>query len=105
MNAVDSVEKATEHRRTSEPTGCLASVLSALVTGGLLVVNGSFTLALLTVMTASEVPLVDDDRFRQFLLFVIPMGMVIVQWLMIDYLRRRIRLRRRQSESESDPTT
>lgn len=105
MSPVDAAEHATEHRRSSEPTGCLASVLSALITGGLLVVNGSFTLALLTVMTASEVPFVDDDRLRQFLLFVIPMGMVVAEWLMIDYLRRRFRLRRRQSESQTHPTS
>jgi hypothetical protein len=69
--------------------GCLMSVGSAAITGLLLFLNGSFVLAVISALAKAGFEAIADPSFSQFLLFTIPILMVIVQWYMIDYVRNR----------------
>ncbi len=75
-----------EHALTA---GCLFSLGSALVTGMLLFINGSLVLAILKVLDAAGLTWVTHQGFSQFVLFVFPVALVVVEWLMIDYVRTR----------------
>ena len=71
-------------------SGCLFGAFSALITAVMLLVNGSFVMAVLTVLANNHVPFVSNMKFSQFLLFTIPVLMAIGQWMMIDYVRTRL---------------
>lgn len=66
---------------------------SAAFTGLLLFVNGSLVLAILSAMSSNDVPYIGKPEISQFLLFSMPLGMVVVQWLMFDYVRERLSTR------------
>ena len=67
--------------------GGFASALgTALITGFLLLVNGSFTLVFLTVVAQSGPKWFSREDVMQFLLFVIPLLMVVGQWLLWDLI-------------------
>jgi hypothetical protein len=69
--------------------GCLMSASSAVVTGLLLFLNGSFVLAILSAFKKAGFEVAANPSFSQFLLFTIPILMVVIQWYMIDYVRNR----------------
>lgn len=73
--------------------GCLMAFGSAVVTCGLLFINGSFVMALLTAFAASGPSWARKPEVSQFILFSMPVVLVVVQWMMIDYVRRRFRQR------------
>ncbi|MFG0289711.1 MAG: hypothetical protein ACF8CQ_16140 [Rhodopirellula sp. JB044] len=78
--------------------GCLATLLSAVITSGLLVANGALVMALLSTAAAAGVEWVKGERLSQFILFAAPIALVILQWMMIDTVRRILHKRRwRQS--------
>ena len=60
----------------------------------MLFVNGSFVLAFVTVLVRTEVPIIGNDSLAQLLLFTVPVVMVVIEWLMLDYVRKRISLAR-----------
>lgn len=70
--------------------GCLTTLCSAAVTTVLLFIDGSFVLAVVSMLARNQVPYMDDERVAQFLCFTLPVAMVVVQWMMIDYVRRRL---------------
>ncbi len=69
--------------------GCLAALASAVLTCCLLFVNGSLVLAILDVLETSGLSLVREEGFSQFVLFSMPVALVVAQWMMIDYVRTR----------------
>lgn len=70
------------------------SLASAAATCGLLFINGSLVLAILQVIDAAGFPwLRDQEGLSQFVLFVVPVALVVIQWMMIDYVRTRFRSR------------
>ncbi len=77
--------------------GCLIAFASAMLTGVMLVINGSFVWALLSVFTKTGPAWATKPEFSQFILFLFPVLLVVAEWMMIDYLRSRLR-QRRESE-------
>lgn len=73
--------------------GCLTALASASLTGFLLFINGSLVMAVLTAVTRSGPSWVSKPQFSQFILFVIPVLLVVAEWMMIDYVRTRIKQR------------
>lgn len=65
-------------------------MFSAIVTGGLLFLNGSLVLAIVAVLRESEVPYMTDPGVTQVILFLLPLILVVLQWMMIDYVRRHV---------------
>ena len=82
-------------------SGCLWSLVSAVITAIMLFVNGSFVLALVTVLVKTDVPYIGNDGLTQALLFTIPVVMVIIEWLMLDYVRSRLSFGSPPSRDES----
>ena len=74
--------------------GCLMAATSALITGGLLFLNGSLVLATVKTLDQMGTPLMDNPKTAQFLVFTVPVMMVVAEWIMIDYVRRRLRFGR-----------
>lgn len=75
--------------------GCMASTFSAVLSCFLLVINGAFVMALLSVAGASGVDWIKFEKVSQFILFSLPIAFLIVQWWLIDTLRWILRRRRR----------
>ena len=57
----------------------------------MLFINGSFVWALLTAWTKSGPTWMSKPKCLQFVLFVFPVLLVIAEWMMIDYVRSRVR--------------
>jgi len=74
--------------------GCLLAMGSTAISCGLLVINGALVMAVLATLSAAGVPWVRNDQVSQFLLFSIPVALLIVQWMMIDYVRHIVRKNR-----------
>ena len=72
----------------------LSALFSAVVTCGLLFIDGSFVLAAVSVATENGMGWFDDARATQVAVFVLSPVLVILQWMMIDYLLRHVRFRR-----------
>lgn len=87
---MDVIER---HRLSDEGStvlaGCMSAVISALVTALMLFINGALVLAVLVAVKGESQSWFNDKRVSQFLLYTIPVALVIVQWLMIDYVRTR----------------
>ena len=73
--------------------GCLIAFASAMLTGLMLFINGSFVWALLAVFAKSGPSWASKPEFMQFFLFVLPVFLVVPEWIMIDYVRSRVRHR------------
>ena len=74
--------------------GCLFSLASAALTCGLLFINGSLVLAILQVISGAGFDWVHkQEGLSQFVLFALPVVLVVIEWMMIDYLRSRLRTR------------
>lgn len=70
--------------------GCLMALMSAFTTCLMLFVNGSIVWACLTVLAAQGLSWANHPSISQFLLFVLPVLLCLVQWRLIDYVRRQI---------------
>lgn len=81
--------------RGSVAAGCAVAMVSALVTCFMLFINGSFVWALLSALANSGPSWASKPELSQFLLFLLPVLMVIAEWIMIDYVRSRMRHRDR----------
>jgi hypothetical protein len=67
--------------------GCLTSLSSVVLSCGLLLLNGAFVMASLSAFSAAGVSWFENEKVSQFLLFGGPVALLIVQWMMLDYLR------------------
>lgn len=83
--------KSSVDERKTVTTGCIFAIGSALLTSLMLFINGSLVMAIITAMQRSGLAWMGNPEFSQFLLFTVPVALVIVQWLMIDYVRTRVR--------------
>jgi hypothetical protein len=88
-NSTASTAPTRGERRVAVAGGCLAALGSAVLTCLLLFVNGSLVLAILDVLDGDGMRWLDEQGLSQFLLFVVPVALVVIQWLMIDYVRTR----------------
>jgi uncharacterized membrane protein YhdT len=66
---------------------------SATLTCLLLLVNGSLVMAVLDSVPNTAPSWARKPEFVQFMLFLMPVLLVVVQWIMIDYVRGRFRRR------------
>ncbi|MEE2935070.1 MAG: hypothetical protein VYA84_03635 [Planctomycetota bacterium] len=73
--------------------GCLIATGSAVLTGFLLFINGSLVMAVLTALAQSGPEWISKPAFSQFMLFAMPVFLVVIEWMMIDYVRTRLRKR------------
>ncbi|MBB3207654.1 hypothetical protein FHS27_003479 [Rhodopirellula rubra] len=80
--------------------GCLATFVSAAITSCLLILNGALVMAMLSTAAAAGVEWVEGPRMSQFILFSAPILLVILQWMMIDTLRRILHKRRWRQTSD-----
>ena len=73
--------------------GCLMALASAMLTGVLLFINGSLVMAVMSAFAASGPSWAAKREFSQFMLFLMPVVLVVIQWMMIEYVRTRFRQR------------
>lgn len=71
--------------------GCLFGLASTLVTGVLLFLNGALVLAVFQTLAPTGPEWMQKPEVMQFSLFVAPVVLVVLQWMMIDYLRHHLR--------------
>ncbi|MEM9825969.1 MAG: hypothetical protein AAF958_05245 [Planctomycetota bacterium] len=81
---------ASGRRGASYAAGCLWSLTTGLITATMLFINGSFVLALVSVLVNNDVPIIGNERLAQVLLFTVPVVMAVVEWWMLDYVRKRV---------------
>ncbi len=74
-------------------TGCVFAMLSALLTSLMLFINGSLVMAILSALQQAGPGWASNPQLSQFLLFTLPVVFAIIQWMMIDYVRTRLRAR------------
>jgi len=79
--------------RNTITAGCLIATASAVLTGFLLFINGSLMMAVLAALAQSGPAWLAKPAFTQFMLFAMPVLLVFVEWMMIDYIRTRLRQR------------
>lgn len=73
--------------------GCVVATSSAVVSCVLLVINGAFVMALLSVVAGSGQAWISNEKLSQFLLFSCPVLLLFIQWWLIDTLRWILRKR------------
>lgn len=78
------------------PAGCLFALVSAAVTCLMLLINGALVMAILDSIPNTAPTWARKPEFVQFMLFLVPVLLVVVQWMMIDYVRSRFRQRNLQ---------
>ncbi|TWU26813.1 hypothetical protein Pla52o_06680 [Novipirellula galeiformis] len=71
--------------------GCAATLGSVAVTCVLLFFNASFVMALLTAAESNFPAWAKKPEASQFILFMAPLLLVVIQWMIIDYARSRFR--------------
>ncbi|WP_153557626.1 hypothetical protein [Roseimaritima sediminicola] len=83
--------------QTSDRSGCFPGCLYVLglaaVTGVLLYVNGAMSLAVLRALSQSGPQWLRDPRAVQFLLFAMPVLLLVLQWMVFDLVLRVVRRR------------
>lgn len=79
--------------RSTMTTGCVIAFGSAMLTGFMLFINGSLVMAVLAALARSGPSWASNPEFSQFILFLMPVLMVVAEWVMIDYVRSRFRHR------------
>jgi len=83
-----------EQAKSGTVAACLTALGSALITGFLLFLDGGVVLAAINTLVSGGLEELNDDRFTQFIVLFCPVVMVVVQWMMIDYLRAHLVRRR-----------
>mgnify|MGYP000023306409 FL=1 len=69
--------------------GCAIGIGSALFTCLLLYLNGSLVLAVISALKQPGDKWLNDEKVVQCVLFLVPVMLVVVEWMMIDYVRTR----------------
>ncbi len=77
--------------RSTVTAGCIMAIGSALLTCLMLFINGSLVMAVLTAVARSGPSWASKPEFSQFMLFLVPVLLVVAEWVMIDYVRTRLR--------------
>ena len=83
------MESEPHDRPQAIPSGCLFSIGSALITCLMLFVNGSLVLAFLAAFDGIGPDWMHHPSFAQFMLYLTPVLLAVVEWMMIDYVRSR----------------
>ena len=71
--------------------GCLFAIASTLLTCLLLFINGGLVQAAYAMLTPSGPAILRDAKVSQFVLFVGPVLLVVIEWVMIDFVTSRLR--------------
>lgn len=79
-----------ETRASGYLTTFLYTLGAALVTAALLFFNGGFVMAVLNAVASEGPGWLRDQRFMQFTLFAAPVLLVIVEWMIIDFIRTHL---------------
>ncbi len=87
------IRRRDSNERKMVTAGCLIGLASAALTCLMLFINGSLVMALLTAFAASGPSWANKPEFSQFILFLVPVMLVVAEWMMIDYVRTRLRQR------------
>ena len=66
--------------------GIASGLLSAVATAFLLLINGSLTLVVLGSVATSTPTWLVREGFLQFILFLTPLVMVVIEWMVWDAL-------------------
>jgi hypothetical protein len=69
--------------------GCAIGIGSALFTCFLLYLNGLLVLAVISALGDVGETWVENDQVVQCVLFLVPITLVVIEWMMIDYVRTR----------------
>ncbi|TWT76566.1 hypothetical protein CA13_70610 [Planctomycetes bacterium CA13] len=83
--------ESRKREKTDALLGCLATLGSVSVTCVLLFLNASFVMAVMKLIEPQFPSWMDRPGTNQFLLFSIPVVLVVVEWMLIDYARGRFR--------------
>ncbi len=89
-------EETIDHRSLLKPTssGCVVVLASAVLSCVLLFLNGGVVMALVHTFDDQGWAFARDDRIAQFLVLIVPVLLLVMQWMMIDYLRMKFRRRK-----------
>ena len=71
--------------------GCVFATASTLITCVLLFINGGLMAAICNAALRSGVVFMRTTGVQQFCLFVGSVLLVVIQWIMIDYVVNRVR--------------
>ena len=75
--------------------GCAIGIGSALFTCFLLYLNGSLVLAVISALSQADENWQKNEQVVQCVLFIVPIILVVIEWMMIDYIRTRFLRRTR----------
>ena len=93
IDGPDELIGSTQFEVSDIAGGCIMVSGSALISCGLLILNGAFVMALLSAIAASGSKWLEGEKLSQFLLFSLPLALLIVQWYLIDTARWILRRR------------
>jgi hypothetical protein len=86
-NQVENPQTST----TGTGAGCFLAAISTLVTCLLLFVNGGLIAAICSALIRSGSTTLANAGVNQFVLFCGPVVLVVIEWIMIDYVVSRFR--------------
>jgi len=89
LNEDESIDVRSLTRPTS--SGCVVVMAAAIVSCLLLFLNGGVVMALVNVLDDWGFVYMSDDRITQFIVLIGPVLLLVLQWLMIDYVTTRLR--------------
>ena len=75
--------------------GCAIGIGSALFTCFLLYLNGSLVLAVISALSQADETWQKNEQVVQCVLFLVPIILVVIEWMIIDYIRTRFVRRNR----------
>ncbi|TWU43319.1 hypothetical protein Q31b_23580 [Novipirellula aureliae] len=78
--------------RADVALGCAATILSVAITCVLLFFNASFVMALIKLLEPVLPIWARTAGATQFLLFLIPVILLVAEWMLIDFIRSRFRV-------------
>ncbi|TWT49079.1 hypothetical protein Pla22_42710 [Rubripirellula amarantea] len=81
--------RASADEKSTVAAGCLSAAVSASITSLMLFINGALVMAVLSALAQSGPEWAGNPKFTQFMVFTIPVALVVAQWMMIDYVRTR----------------
>jgi hypothetical protein len=81
--------RGSSDERHTMTTGCLFALASAAMTCVMLFINGSVVMAVLTILGREGPSWISNQKFSQFVLFLAPVLLTVVEWMMLDYVRTR----------------
>ena len=71
-------------------SGCAVVMGSVLISCVLLFLNGGLVMALINALHEGGVPWAADERITQFVVLIGPVLLLVIQWMMLDYLRAHL---------------